>query len=80
MLGINDFKHKEHEGLQSWTNYEPFAIPWTFLCARSVLCVSLFCDDAMHAFADDLDIHDLKGTKIRFGGDMCLKPGTQRFA
>jgi hypothetical protein len=32
------------------------------------------------AFADDNNIHDLHVSKIRFGGDIRLKPGSQWFA
>ena len=38
----------------------------------------LFCDNPMHAFADGDDVNDLHVAHVRFGGDVLLKPGSQR--
>ena len=42
--------------------------------------IQSFRDDAVHAFADRDDIHDLHITQVGFGGDVFLQPGTKRFA
>ena len=39
-----------------------------------------FRDNAMETLAHKADIHDLHIAKIRFGGDIFLQPGTERFA
>lgn len=36
--------------------------------------------NAMHTFADEANICDLHVAQIRFGGDVFLQPGTERFA
>jgi len=38
-----------------------------------------FRDDSVHAFADKENFNDLHITQVRFGGDIFLKPGTERF-
>lgn len=34
----------------------------------------------MNTFADEADVHNLHRAQVRFGGDVFLKPGTQRLA
>jgi hypothetical protein len=40
----------------------------------------LFCYHSVNALADGHNINDLEITQVRFGGDIFLKPWSERFA
>lgn len=49
-------------------------------CVRVYVFPCLPGYNPMHTLADEADVHDLHRAQIRFGGDVFLKPRTERSA